>query len=549
MKKIFAILCASLLIKEVRSQSLDKAANDIYYERYESAKTALIQITRSNNPNPDAFYMLGEIYLQQGKLDSAYKIYSGEAMPFLQREFNKKESPLVYIGWAHVLLDSGKITESKALLEKILEQTKYKNADALLAAATVNIKSKNGDVSRAIELLNMAVKRDKKNPALYNALGDAYRKMTDGSNAVRNYDIALELDAGNAAAMYKKGKIYKTQNNEDIYLEHFVKAYQLDSNYAPALYELYQYYFSRDVVNAQRYLDKYIANSDPDPKQAYMKADLLYASRKFNEAILLAENILKNEADTAQARLYKLIAYSNAAMGDSASALQNMTLYFSKQDTGSYVAKDFAMMARLLEVSNPADTNQVINLYQKALLTETDPNDKVDYLTSLANIASARGDSKEEAQWRGQLYFTKKNPTNLDIYKWGIALYQSSNFEKADSVFAIYQEKYPDQIYGYLYRAKSNALMDSTMEKGLAVPFYTKLIEIAGKDTEKNKRILLPAYEYLAAYEANIKKHYTASLDYFDKLLQLDPNNEDAEKNTAVLKKWISEGKENVQAE
>lgn len=545
MKKIIAILCASLLIRGVRSQSLEKAVSDIYYERYENAKAALIPITLSSNPNPDAFYMLGEIYLQQGKLDSAYKMYSSEAAPFLQREFNKKESPLVYIGWAHVLLDSGKITESKALLEKILERTKYKNAAALLAAATANIKSKNGDINRAIELLNMAVKRDKKNPALYNALGDAYRKMTDGSNAVRNYDMALELDTENAAAMYKKGKIYKTQNNEEIYLDRFMKAYNLDSNYTPVLYELYQYYFSRDVVNAQRYLDKYIANADPDPQQAYMKADLLYASRKFDDAIRLAGNILKTEGDTAQARLYKLIAYSNAGLGDSASALKNMNLYFSKQDTAGYVAKDFAMMARLLETANPADTSQVVDLYQKALLTETDAKGKVDYLTSLANIASARGDNKEEAQWRGQLYFAKKNPTNLDIYKWGIALYQSRNFEKADSVFSIYQEKYPDQIYGYLYRAKSNALMDSTMEEGLAVPFYTKLIEIAGKDTDKNKQILLPAYKYLAAYEANIKKHYTASLDYFDKLLQLDPGNEDAEKNTAVLKKWISEGKEN----
>jgi tetratricopeptide (TPR) repeat protein len=542
MKKILVTLTAFFVVAAGRSQGIEYAKKELYYERYESAKETLLTLVKNEQDNPDVIYWLGEIYLQQGKIDSAAALYRNGALPSLQNEVTKKSPPLLYIGWAHVLLDSGLAELANSQMERVLDKTKYKNVDALWAVAKAHIDSKNGDLTRATELLNMAIKRDKKNAALYNLLADAYRKKIDGSNAVRNYDMALEADPGNAEAMYKKGKIYKTQNNEEIYLEQFMQSYASDSTYTPVLYELYQYYFYKDVINAQKYLDKYLAHADPDPQQAYLKADLYYVSRKYREAIEESQLIQEREGDSAQPRLYKMQAYSHAALGDSVTALAAVNRYFEKQDTAGYVARDFGLKAQLLERLS-ADSSEIVEWYKKALAVSTDDEEKVEFLTSLANIENAKGNDEREAAWRGQLYAIKKNPTNLDIYKWGMALYQSRNFEMADSVFAIYADKYPDQVHGYLFRARSNTFIDSTMELGSAVPHYKKLIEVAGKDEEKNKRLLLMAYEYLAAYEANVTKRYATSLEYFDKVLELDPGNEDAGKNTEILKKWIDEGK------
>ena len=68
------------------------------------------------------------------------------------------------------------------------------------------------------------------------------------------------------------------------------------------------------------------------------------------------------------------------------------------------------------------------------------------------------------------------------------------------------------------------------------------MIEIAEKDVEKNKSLLLQAYGYLGAYEANVKKDYPAALGWFEKILAVQPDNADAERFAGILKKWISDG-------
>jgi tetratricopeptide (TPR) repeat protein len=545
MKKTFILLLPALLIfNAANSQTIDEAKKQLYYQNFETAKNILQSVIKQNDASPDAWYWLGEIYLQEKNIDSANKILENKVGQLSAENSSLKQNPLIFIGWAHLLLDSGLKQQAREQMVKVLEATKYKDPAALLAVANANINSKNGDSLWAVELLEKAVKRDKKNPEIYTALGDAYRKIVDGSNAILSYNKALQINPSYAEAMFKKGRIYKTQKNVEIYLDRFSKAIQADSMYTPALYELYYYYYFTDVVKAKQFLTKYIANSEPSPKHAYMIADLDYVSQNWNLAIKEAKDILTQEGSSAQPRLYKMIAYSQAALGDSSTALNNMNLYFEKQNDSSLVAKDFEMKATLLEHVNP-DKSLAIEWYKKALGLVQDKVESVSYMINVADLQKQLGNSNREAEWRGKIYELKESPTNLDIYKWGMALYLGKNYLKADSVFAIYEEKYPDQVHGYLWRARSNALIDTNMEKGLAVPHYLGLVNIISKDTAKNKQLLVSTFEYLGAYEANTTKDYTASLGYYDKVLELDPENNDAIKYSAILKKWISSGKGN----
>jgi hypothetical protein len=79
-------------------------------------------------------------------------------------------------------------------------------------------------------------------------------------------------------------------------------------------------------------------------------------------------------------------------------------------------------------------------------------------------------------------------------------------------VFLVFtQLNIPEQSFGYYWRARSNAAMDTAMETGIAVPFYEELIKVASKDTANanNRKWLIQAYSYVAAFKVNKEKMYT----------------------------------------
>jgi cytochrome c-type biogenesis protein CcmH/NrfG len=71
------------------------------------------------------------------------------------------------------------------------------------------------------------------------------------------------------------------------------------------------------------------------------------------------------------------------------------------------------------------------------------------------------------------------------------------------------------------------------------LPHYHELIKVAEKDTavQLNKKYLGEAYGYLATYAANQKEDYAAAISYFEKLLEVDPGNDDARKYIEILEK------------
>jgi tetratricopeptide (TPR) repeat protein len=79
------------------------------------------------------------------------------------------------------------------------------------------------------------------------------------------------------------------------------------------------------------------------------------------------------------------------------------------------------------------------------------------------------------------------------------------------------------------------------MEQGLAIPLYSKVVEIGETDTTGgSKKQLIEAYGYLAGYEANENKAYDKAIAYFEKLLKLDPDNEQAKKYVQILKETLA---------
>ncbi len=536
MKKIINMLLLLSACGSLTAQPADDLERAFYYQRYQEAGRLLQQRLLQDPADAAARYGKTQLYLRQGFIDSARILLAQMSLPAAAGD---RDGDWLLMARSAVLLASGEAQAAADQIEQVLQASRYKNEALLAAGLGAMAAAPKADWQRALGWLQQAPEKLARRAALQTLAGDLYRRMGEGGKAVRAYEDALADDPGYAEARYKTGLIYKSQQNPEIYLEQFSAAVNADSTYAPALYQLYAHYFTRDVQQAARYLYAYIRHSEPSPEQAYLEMDLQYVSGQTAAALQTARLIRARDGDAVQPRLFKLMAYAEAALGDSAAAVKAMQAYFQRQPDSLRVAKDYVLNIRLLQFQR-GDTAAIVDNYRKAIAREENADDKISYMKALADLQRERGNRDREARWREAIVQSKAQPSNLDIYNWGLALFYSRDYDKADSVFALYEEKYPDQVYGYLWRARCNALIDSTMEKGMAVPHYLKLIAVAHQDSVRNRDLLLRAYGYLGVYEANITRQYSASLEYFSKVLELDPANTDAITNAAVLKKLIS---------
>jgi len=520
-----------LLVFSAFAQDINHVEDLLYYKKYESAENLLNQLIKNNPDNAEAWYLFSELQDSGSELDLRNALQNAPA--------NIKDDPYFLIVTGKMLLEETKKEEAQKYFEQALEKTKYKKPEIISAVAKAQIVSENGDANYAIELLNKAIKKDKHNPALYTELGKAYRKLNNGTEAFKAFRQAIEVDNNFAEAYYLTGMIFRTQNNSDLYLEYFNKAIKADVKYAPAYYQLYYHYYFRNVNTAKEYLEKYVALSDHKIENDYDYTDILYLTKNYKQAIELAKKLIETDKEKTPARIYKLIAYSYHESDDHSNAFDYLRRYFGAAPDSILIAKDFILVADLYAERHKIDS--AMFFYKVGVELETDSNSIVKYYKTLADLAKQQKDYTVRAIWLGKYYMKNKKSTNVDLFNWGLAWFQAGNYEKSDSVFAMYVDKYPTQLFGYYWRARSNAAIDTTMEQSLAIPHYLKVIEIGELDsTGSSKRQLIESYGYLAGYETNQNKNYGKAIEYFEKLLKLDPDNEQAKKYVQILKETIA---------
>jgi tetratricopeptide (TPR) repeat protein len=310
----------------------------------------------------------------------------------------------------------------------------------------------------------------------------------------------------------------------------------LDAKFAPAYYDLYTYYFTRDVYKATTLFNSYKSNSDPGPAIDYEEASLLYAASEFKQAIEKSGQLLSTQGDKADARLYRLQAYSYDKLGDSVSTVEKLEKFFSIARPDQILPDNYVTMA-INAAKFPARQAQVDEYFLKAIDADTAVKNKVDYTRKAANFFKGVKNQPKAAEWFLRVMSVNPNPGKTDIYNAGFEHYRMGAYKLSDSLFKIYSTRYPDEVYGYLWSYRSLAFIDSTMEQGLAIPDCLKFIEIAEKQKEKNKNTLIPAYGYMAGYTANMKKDFPGAIAFLDKILEIDPNSADAAKNKEILSK------------
>ena len=535
MKKIG--LMASLIFAGTTlfAQGIKEGKQFLNYGRYESAEGVFQKMLTANPNDVDAAYWLGQAYLENPDFTD-----TAAAKALYQKTLQANpNAALLMIGVGQIELLEGNKTDARNRFETAINLTKKKElADVLTAVGRANVETKGGDILYGIEKLKQAADKDKKSSEILNLLGYGYWKLNDGGNATISYQNALALDPHDAMASFMIGRIYETQGygQEAIYMKYYNDAINEDPNFAPVYYWLYGYYYRRDVNKSAEYLNKYIAVADVESKNCYAKASLLLVSNKYSETISQADACIASAGGKPFPNLYGLKAYAYDKMGDSANAKKSFEQFFAVVNPEKIGPTDYATYGRIL-LKFPGQEALAESYIDKAIALDTIPEKKYGYVK---DVAQSYVDSKNytaAGQWFGKILSLNPNYGKTDLFYAGYNDYRGGNYKTADSVFKLYQTKYPEDIYGWYLGGRAEEGIDSTGALGLAKPFYEKVIAIADttKDKESIKDKLIPAYRYMVAYYYNIKGDKDNAVLYNNKILEVDPADATALKTKEAL--------------
>jgi tetratricopeptide (TPR) repeat protein len=531
-KSGFLLLAALFVSNFLTAQSIEDGKKFLYYERYKSAKAAFEKLVNADPNNADAAYWLGQTLVapEEGKDVAGAKALYQKALAA------NSTSPLLLAGMGHIELLEGKTQDARNRFETAISLSQGKSAAVLNAIGLANVMAKDGDVNYAIDKLKLATAIKKMNdPDVFINLGDAYKKITEGGPAQTAYEGALTLSPNYARAPYRIGKIYQTQggSQKEIYMRYFNDAIAKDPAYGPVYQNLYELLYTTDVAQSAAYLDKYLANTDDDPKNCYYRASMKYAQGLFAEAISKADECLA--APGGYLKSYGIKAYAYNKLGDSVNAKAAFETYFSKADPSIIGAGDLSTYASVL-LKFPGSDSVAGTYTDKAVALDTLEANKVLYIKSMAGFYDGQKKYKESADWYSKLVAIKKVTSKTDLYNAGYNYFRSGYYDKAIAQFDIYSAKFPEDAFSYYMKGKSNWAIDSTLELALANASFEKTIEVGIKDSVKYKNQLIGSYKYFIVYYASsAKKDKALALGYCDKVLSIDPNDTETIGNKAAI--------------
>jgi Flp pilus assembly protein TadD len=532
------VFSALLLSTTMKAQTLEEGKKFMYYERYQSAKNVFQKLAEVAPVNPEAVYWLGISVM-------AAADYSTKSLADAKDIYRKaleanSNSALLIAAMGNVELREGKTQDARNRFETALSLSQNKDLLVLTAVGMANsdFDNKYADPAYGIEKLKIATNLKKfKEPSVFIYMGDAYKKMLDGGNAQISYQSALNIDPKYARAIYRIGKIYQTQGagQEEIYLKYFNEAIEKDPAYAPVYKNLSDLYYNIEVTKSSAYLDKYLANTDDDPKNCYYRASMKYAQGLFKEAITLADQCIAGST-SPYPKLYGIQGYAFNRLGDSVGARKSFENYIAKADQSQIGSGDYATYANVL-FKLPGNDSLAGVYIDKAVQLDTLESSKVAYLKTTSLYFENQKNYKAAADWYAKILTVKKAPTSFDLNTAGLKYFKYGNYTSAIEIFSQSSKKYPEDVYAYYMTGKSYWAIDTTMEQGLANPAFQKVIEVGMADKVKNKAQLIASYKYFVAYYANIKKDKAAAMAYCDSVLVVDPADVEAASNKAIIEK------------
>ncbi|WP_420149867.1 tetratricopeptide repeat protein [Spirosoma sp.] len=562
MKTYITLFLSGLAVTTLAQTPAPDANTLMNLGRLEEAKAILVR-NAQQNASVQTYFDAGYGYLRAGQPDSA-RAWFEKGIPL-----DEKRVPLNQTGSAITYLVKNDLTNAGPKLEEVVNKSKGKNAEILFRvgeAYTGYLTPGNGsikpmypkavDAAKAIDFLNRAADRDKKNSSIQLALGDAYYLNRDAGTAVSRYESALELGM-NASRVYQRiGDIYWQGRNLNLAVENYKKAIDANSGYAPAYNQLAELYF---LVNrykeAASYIDQYV-NVSKDKRQETLlrQAQFHFLAKDYQRTVNLIDS---NRTALAQNPIvYRIEGWAYSSLKQPQKAIQNISTFLEKAPDKA-MPDDYKYLGNAyLGIDNPgSDSLKAINDSLGILnLAKAAPFDTTENLYS--DIAKYYYRAKKHPQAVATLDSAAKHGFKADVqdlFRYGMSNYtlgfqrdslgklvrDTARFALADSALALAQKQSPEYAPTVLYRAKANYYAyapEEAVRNGKAKPYFEEFINmVADKPEERTryKKDLILAFKYLISYNELVTNNSAVRNEWLQKGLSFFPENKDLAKIAA----------------
>lgn len=529
----------------VFSQSLDDAKKAIDNEQYQKAKTILRNLTSTKPDEAENYFYLGNVYLETDYPDSAKAVYNkGVAAD--------DDFALNYIGLGAVDLESNNDAAAKAKFDKAASMARRKDYLEYLYIGKAYLEAPKPNYAAAVASLQKAKEVNAKDAEIHLALGDAYRGQKKNSEAYSAYRTAFDLDKNLLRAKVELGVINKSSKAYKESAAEFNSVLSINANYAPAYRELADTYYlwanaepkdyDTKIKQALDYYKKYMDLTDKSLESRMRYADFLIRAKDYKT--LQQEAQAMAQMDKANLRILRYLGYAAYENGNYAESIKALKDFMAKVEPERIIAQDYLFLGRAQMKDSTLFKEGIANLTKAVEMDST--NAEV-----MSDIGKALFNSKKYGEAAEAYTIAANNPTSKTIVYDSFYLGMSHYFDyaakkaanqnpskdilvKADSAFAYVAERSPTTAEAYLYRGRTNRLMDDTDDsQGLAQPHYEKYIEtvtVTKPDlAAKSPKQLVEAHLYLGGVAAKKDKDNVKAREHINKVLELDPSNETAQ--------------------
>ncbi len=517
---LFLLISAQFV--SAQTPEIDQAKYQVLVDQSAKAKDILQKAVAAHPEDASLWYFLGEVQIKRGELKEAEISFQKGI------ELNDKEL-LNTVGKGHLRLIENNAVEAKKLLEQAITLSKSKNIAVLKAAAEVYL-TQAAYANNALALLNKAKAINDKDPDVFILLGDAHLLLNNGGQAVTSLEVAATLDPKDATPEYKIGLIYLRSKNTEAADVALTKAVKIDPAYTLAYKELGElYYLEKKGNEAVQAYEKYLSLTE-NPEPAKLRyAFFLFMAKSYAKANeIFKTQIQKSDVSPLTLRFY---AFSLFAVDDFAQTQTVMEQYFAKQVPAQIEASDYKFYAQLLMKLN--QDSLAIEGFENSYRLDTT---QTEVLQTIAETQIKNKRYEKAINAYSRLMKKRAKPLSADHFKIGQAYYITKQFGKADTTFQKLIELQPNISVGYLWLARTKSQLDPDSEKGLAKPYYEKVIEKANPEKEKGN--LIESYSYLGYY-LYLKGDLQAALTNWEKVSALDPTNEQAKEAIRAIKEAL----------
>ncbi len=533
-QKVVKILFFSLFIILCLNIGLVNAQTDVYGDKllkmnqFKTAKTYFLKKINEKPNDISTLYYLGETYFNLNNVDSA-QFYFQKAIALNPNDIYAN------IGIAKIQLEKSNLIEAKKTLDKANSLSKYKDVNVITSIADALISTKNKQYELANEYLLKAKEINKSKAIIHIVSGDMNSMQSNIGEAANDYERAFYYDNKCTEAYYKLGRIYSTAKNYKETIKAFESALKIDSNYIPVWRDLAEMYYAYGhYQEASDAFFKYIQLTEPDLNDHIRYATILYFNKEYAKSLIETENALIK--DPKNFVMKRLNTYNLFETNEYAKALMAINSFFKIIPESKTIAQDYEYYGKILSKNN-MDSLAII-AFEKTIALDSTKNE---FYENIGKSYDKLKKYEKAVKAYENLILSQKAPLSSQYFQLGKSAYFSGTplvnvedslkkmyyLQIADTSFSKVVEFSPASHLGFLWKARVNALIDSKTTAGLAKPWYDQVIIILEANPGKSPKDLIEAYGYLGVYFIKNDDNKTSKI-YWNKILEIDPKNEDA---------------------